>query len=715
MLPCLVIALLVLPALPSAAAGSALNRPANTPPSALRRSCPTPGSPCLPTGVAAAAVPSASGVSWTNVTSLQRFSPPGLYGASLAFDPSDNYLVLFGGCSATACPVAAQTWKYAGGAWTVVAGSGPQPPARAFASMVDDSRDGYVLLFGGWAGPGHYLNDTWGFAGGTWTNLTNATTAPPARDNAAMAFDHADGYVVLFGGANSTGSPLADTWRFQLGQWKNETGTTGAAPPARQGGAMTWDDTDGYAVLFGGANASGALFGDTWQFAHGKWTAAVITSPTSPPARTDPVLTYYGSNNAAFLVGGVGANGTLADVWKFAADAWTNQTATSVPIPSARMGAAGLESTLYWSATGVKSHLGFLLMFGGAIAGCVTCARAADNDTWVFEPTLTSSATVVPSVVEVGEAADFSATGTGGTAPYVFNWQLGDGATSASSTPSHAYAALGIYTANVTLTDAAGVTSRSTTSIMVLSGPTVTARVEPRFTDVGRAVTYTASASGGTAPYSTRWSFGDGLGFTGGATTHAYASAGTFAGNVTVTDTALGLGVVPFAVTVNATLVIAATAPTTTIAVGENVTFSGSASLGTPPYAAVWTFGDGGQALSLQAGHAYSQAGSYNASLRVTDAVGASRWENFTVQVQPASGSTPAKTLGVPAPWFPWIVLAVAAIAVVTVGLLIVRRRRRRPRNVPLAAAAVGEGSWAEDGSEPHSSESRSSRRARRH
>lgn len=648
------------------------------------------------------------------MTAFQHFSPGARFGSSLGYDPVDNYLVLFGGCSALACPAPAQTWKYAGGSWTLVSGTGAQPPARAYASMVYDSRDGYLVLFGGWAGPGRYLNDTWGFSAGTWTNLTNASAAPPAREAATMAYDHADGYTVLFGGCGTVGCPLNDTWRFQLGAWRNLSATAGPPPGARQGASMVWDDNDGYAVLFGGSNVTGAPLGDTWQFVHGKWAASPITSPTQPPARTDAVLSYYGMNNAAYLVGGNGTNGTRGDIWKFAADAWTNQTGAVTPIPSARMGAAALESTLYWSLSGVKGRLGFVVVYGGTGPGCSACPRASQNDTWVFEPTLGSSATGVPSVVEVGESAAFSAAGSGGTPPYVYDWLFGDGGSSSSATPSHAFAAIGDYSANVTVTDAAGVTSRSTTSVMVLSGPLVSARIGPRFTDVGRTVTFNATATGGTGPYTARWTFGDGLGFTGSDTTHTYAGVGTYLGNVTVSDVALGLGVVAFAITVNATLLVAASVPTSAVAPGQNVSFNATPTLGTPPYSAVWTFGDGSQSYALNARHAFAAGGSYNATLRVADAVGAERWDNFTIQVV-APPVPPSKTLGVPSDWIPWIIGSVALGAAVLVGLLLWRRRRRRTPNVPIAAAAVGEMAWNPDGIEGHSSDSRSSRRARRH
>ncbi|HNQ78121.1 MAG TPA: PKD domain-containing protein [Acidobacteriota bacterium] len=49
-------------------------------------------------------------------------------------------------------------------------------------------------------------------------------------------------------------------------------------------------------------------------------------------------------------------------------------------------------------------------------------------------------------------------------------------------------------------------------------------------------VTFSCSASGGTAPYSYLWDFGDGASSTEANTTHIYNSVGTFTAKVIVAD-----------------------------------------------------------------------------------------------------------------------------------------------------------------------------------
>jgi hypothetical protein len=56
--------------------------------------------------------------------------------------------------------------------------------------------------------------------------------------------------------------------------------------------------------------------------------------------------------------------------------------------------------------------------------------------------------------------------------------------------------------------------------------------------NVGAAVTFSGSASGGTEPYTYAWDFGDGGSGTGASPTHTYTTAGTFTVTLTVTDAA---------------------------------------------------------------------------------------------------------------------------------------------------------------------------------
>src|SRR5206468_13036699 len=60
------------------------------------------------------------------------------------------------------------------------------PPARSYLAMTYDPASGKIVMFGGDNGT-TYLNDTWVFDGGTWTQVTT-DTPPPARAAAQLAY-----------------------------------------------------------------------------------------------------------------------------------------------------------------------------------------------------------------------------------------------------------------------------------------------------------------------------------------------------------------------------------------------------------------------------------------------------------------------------------------------------------------------------------------------
>lgn len=86
------------------------------------------------------------------------------------------------------------------------------PSGRMAFGMAFDSINNVSVLFGGQDSGGGYLNDTWWYyaANNTWVNMTPASL-PPARAFTAMSFDASRGVFVLFGGGGLPGL-LGDTW-----------------------------------------------------------------------------------------------------------------------------------------------------------------------------------------------------------------------------------------------------------------------------------------------------------------------------------------------------------------------------------------------------------------------------------------------------------------------------------------------------------------------
>jgi PKD repeat protein len=127
----------------------------------------------------------------------------------------------------------------------------------------------------------------------------------------------------------------------------------------------------------------------------------------------------------------------------------------------------------------------------------------------------------------------------GGTAPYTYAWDLGDGTSSTASQVGHTYSSAGTYTATLTVTDSRGVSSQATAQITVYPVLSVSTSATPTAGTAPLPVGFNASTSGGLSPYTFSWAFGDGATGAGSAATHTYA-VGTFHPTLTIHDAAGG-------------------------------------------------------------------------------------------------------------------------------------------------------------------------------
>src|SRR5215467_10339564 len=184
---------------------------------------------------------------------------------------------------------------------------------------------------------------------------------------------------------------------------------------------------------------------------------------------------------------------------------------------------------------------------------------------------------------------------------------------------------------------------------------TATAAGTPKTGNAPLNVSFTGSASGGTAPYSYSWNFGDGsAASTVQNPSHTYSSAGTYTATLTVTDSASPANKATSTVTIKVSavgspLTATASALPTSGQVPLNVAFTGSASGGNPPYSYSWNFGDGSAASTAQnPSHTYSNAGTYAATLTVTDSSSPAKTASSSVSISatPIAGTPPGPPTG---------------------------------------------------------------------
>ncbi|MCI4331253.1 MAG: hypothetical protein L3K19_05340 [Thermoplasmata archaeon] len=254
--------------------------------------------------------------------------------STMVFDARDHYFVLV-----TAENSTGQSSTYilaSGGGWTRETNTAT-PKEIDVPIMAYDAADGYVLLFTtstGWCGT--YCNETWAFSGGNWTDLTRSVSnSPPPLTGASMTFDAADGYVVVFGGADQGGSlgcgasPCSPTWTYRSGLWTRLNPPT--SPPGRDYAAMTYDSKDQQVVLFSGAYASN----DTWVFRSGNWT--LLHTSVAPSPRAGASFAYDPWSQEGLLFGGGSGAGNLtlpSQTWLFQDARWL--PLGPVPSPSNR-------------------------------------------------------------------------------------------------------------------------------------------------------------------------------------------------------------------------------------------------------------------------------------------------------------------------------------------------------------------------------------------
>lgn len=305
------------------------------------------------------------GSNWSQVSPAT--SPSARQGATMAYDAATRQLILFGGETGTNSGLLNDTWTWDGTNWTQLT-PGTSPPARYDASMAYDPANGTVMLFGGFGAVDNSddLNDTWIWDGSTWSQAAPAAS-PPVRTNAGLAYDPANGGLVLFGGtgpapfgqAAPPSAFLNDTWTWNGTNWTQQN--PAASPPARTGADLAYDGATGQDILFGGTGSDGSSLNDTWAWDGSAWTP--VTTSASPPPRGSAVMAYDGATGQVVLFSGW--NGfEQPDTWNLgvAAPVVTGVSPASGPL------AGGTSVTItgsgFTGATAVK--------FGSAAASSFT-------------------------------------------------------------------------------------------------------------------------------------------------------------------------------------------------------------------------------------------------------------------------------------------------------------------------------------------------------
>ena len=548
--------------------------------------------------------------------------------------------------------------------------------------MAYDAADGYVLAVDG-------QGNTYSYSAGLWT-LLHPTPHPTSRAMASLAFDPIDNETILFGGtAAAWGGPpyFNDTWEYRAGNWTNDSGSIGPSP--RAGAAMVYDARDGYLLLEGGywsGPHSWAYTDDTWSYSqklhaiafakpdvvdvgrlesfHGAWTGTPTpnslqwsfgdgaggTSAGSAHAYSTPGTyraTFWANSssplssvNSSVTVTAVPALGPLT------LSAAPNPTDVGTPVNLSASFTGGVAPYNYsWesgysNASEPSATASFSYPTPGKFVALLE-VRDSDGDTTnaslsiTVNPAPSSTGLVaIPADTDVGLPIVFTQGSSGGSAPISYAWDFGvPGANTvgASASTSYEYASPETYLVTAWANDSLGESTSSSLTVVVQPKPAVTIEVTPNPSDLSSPVAFSISGSGGTAPFTETWSFGDGSTSTSGEPTHRYTAQGSYTVSLEWRDSVGESAFANATVIVGPALSASLSVSSTNVSLGQSVLFSATASGGDPPYGYTWAHlppgcisVDGGTIGCLP-----TQAGVYPVSLNITD--GNSAWAVATI------------------------------------------------------------------------------------
>lgn len=398
----------------------------------------------------------------------QGISPPPLAGQEMVYDPSSNLFYMFGGQGLYLTLNEMWTFNPETLTWSQLIPSGKVPPPRAdqvFVCVCDgELNESMIFMFGGWfnnsQGQVGRYSDTWIYFLGnrTWTEL-RASVAPPARSDAAAAYDPDQNVVLMYGGYN--GSYFSDLWLFNISSltWQILS-IHGEKPPPLADARMRYDTSDKVFVLFGGNNDLNRdepynHYNDTWAFYLFNMSWRNMHPLNPPESRDYSHFTYDPSLNLFIMEGGYGDGIALSDTWLY-----SYTTNTWVQLKSAKV-----LPPRFAGSTAFNTKDGIMLLYGG------TFNDTAYSDTLVMRLSVRGNITIEtsPQNPTVRREIQFTTNITGDPAPIAsYLWDFGDGYNSTSATPYHAYNSSGIKIVSLEARDALGQLLSVQTSVDVI-------------------------------------------------------------------------------------------------------------------------------------------------------------------------------------------------------------------------------------------------------
>ena len=279
------------------------------------------------------------------------------------------------------------------------------------------------------------------------------------------------------------------------------------------------------------------------------WLVAPVTCTPGTPVSAELWARFekntQSERDCVVFVGDIYVNGALYQLnfWKRVADVFP-----------AGQGTYDFKLTDITWTCGYTMEVRNILIFWSTKGPCNdTCANTIPSKCYASVSGLMVEAPLVANFSHDAPKCDcntiqFTDKTTGGTKPYTYNWQFGDGASSTAANPSHHYAGPGTYNVTLTVTDSSSPakTDSETKTVTIWANPVANFSATPvsgcaplvvRFTDASTS----GSPNGGTI---TKWEWdfnNDGTvdrtdTSPPGQFTRTYNTPGTYSVRLRVTD-----------------------------------------------------------------------------------------------------------------------------------------------------------------------------------
>jgi hypothetical protein len=275
------------------------------------------------------------GERWTRVETAGP--SPARRNSAMAFDVRRGRMVLFGGIHEEVGLIDVElddTWEYDGSTWTMIPpGSSMVPAARGYHAMAYDESRGAVILFGGSRDFNTTFGDAWEWVDVNGQMQWSAISAslPPPRANHAMAYSPLLQRVLVFGGRSLNPTQRKeDLWLLDARESADVTPGS-ETPPARFDAAIAYDPATARTVMFGGTDSADTVLDDTWTWDGRRWIEATGGDPA--PSLRGPSVAEH---DAGLTLIGPDLFGVAIEVWRWTGIAWTRLTPATVTVPTPR-------------------------------------------------------------------------------------------------------------------------------------------------------------------------------------------------------------------------------------------------------------------------------------------------------------------------------------------------------------------------------------------